>query len=132
MGRQDRRKSSTQRGYGAAWRKIRIEVLQAWGIPKRLWPKYDVDHNPAYDRRIEPDHRKYQLIPRLHADHSRKTAKFDNGFGNRKKREPRPVSPIINQSTARLTEGGCKSLREKCPNHAPIQENTLSAKAKGV
>ncbi|ADK81305.1 hypothetical protein [Sediminispirochaeta smaragdinae] len=102
MGRQDRRKSSTQRGYGAAWRKIRIEVLQAWGIP------------------------------RLHADHSRKTAKFDNGFGNQKRKEPRPVSPIINQGTARLTEGGCKSLGEKCPNHAPIQTNTLSAKAKGV
>jgi len=64
--------------YGYEWRKIRARVLIAYGIPKEAWSKYDVDHNPPYNPEIEPDHRMYTLIPRLHADHSRKTAQEDN------------------------------------------------------
>jgi hypothetical protein len=64
--------------YGYEWRKIRARVLVAYGIPKDQWSLYDIDHNPPYNPDIEPDHRMYTLIPRLHADHSRKTATEDN------------------------------------------------------
>lgn len=73
----DTRANSGKRGYGTTWRKIRAKVLSDWGIPKERWHLYDVDHNPAYNAEIEPDHTKYNLIPRLHADHSRKTAEKD-------------------------------------------------------
>lgn len=81
------RGSSTGRGYGYAWQKIREEVLANAGIPRSLWPRYDVDHNPPYDPKKEPDHRKYTLIPRLHGTHSSKTNKEDGGFGNGRRGE---------------------------------------------
>lgn len=59
-------------------------MLLAHGIPRERWPEYDVDHVPAYNPAIEPDHTKYQLIPRLHADHSRKTVREDGGWGRPK------------------------------------------------
>lgn len=77
----DTRSPDRQRDYGREWRGIRAEVLMDNGIPRSDWPKYDVDHNPRYDRNKEPDHRKYRLIPRLHADHSRKTVLEDGGWG---------------------------------------------------
>jgi len=80
------RNSAAVRGYDRNWQKIRKEVLRKYGIPEHLWPLYDVDHNPAYDPEVERDHRKYELIPRLHSDHSSKTAKHDGGFGNAKAR----------------------------------------------
>lgn len=76
------RKSAAKRGYDWRWRKIRERVLMMAGIPKEQWPLWDVDHNPLYNPAVEPDHTKYQLIPRLHADHSRKTVQHDGGFGN--------------------------------------------------
>jgi hypothetical protein len=42
-----------------------------------MWPEYDVDHNPPYNPDIEPDHRKYTLVPMLRSDHSRKTVRED-------------------------------------------------------
>jgi 5-methylcytosine-specific restriction protein A len=78
----DRRAAPSSRGYDREWRKVREEVLARYDIPRRLWPRYDVDHNPPYNPAIEPDHRKYTLIPRLHAEHSSKTAREDGGFGN--------------------------------------------------
>lgn len=73
----DNRQSASMRGYDHGWRKIRIEVLKKAGIPRTMWHLYDVDHNPPYDPDIEPNHRKYHLIPRLHTEHSRKTAEND-------------------------------------------------------
>lgn len=73
----DNRKPAFKRGYDHTWRKVRSAVLTEYNIPKELWPLYDVDHNPPYDPRIEADHTKYELIPRLHAEHSRKTATED-------------------------------------------------------
>jgi len=73
----DNRVSSSRRGYGNSWRKIRVEILKKNNIPKEQWPLYDIDHNPPYNPSIEPNHRKYKLIPRLHADHSKKTVKCD-------------------------------------------------------
>lgn len=78
------RGNSAKRGYGHEWRKIRIEVLKANNVPIELWPEYDVDHNPPYNPDVESNHRMYTLIPRLRSDHSKKTAKEDGGFGNKK------------------------------------------------
>ncbi len=80
----DKRPSSPRRGYGRDWQKIRAEVLTKTGIPRNLWPLYDIDHNPPYNPAIEPDHRKYTLIPRLHGEHSSKTCREDGGFGRRR------------------------------------------------
>lgn len=67
------RKSSAKRGYGREWRRIREQVLTSHGIPPYDWGKYDVDHRPPYDPAVEPDHLKYELVPMLHEDHSKKT-----------------------------------------------------------
>lgn len=75
--KKDRRPSSAKRGYGASWRALREKVLTDHGIARADWFRYDVDHNPPYDPKVEPDHRKYRLVPRLHADHSSKTATKD-------------------------------------------------------
>lgn len=75
------RPAAGARGYGAAWRRIRERVLSRAGIPPADWHRYDVDHSPVYNPTIEPDHSKYTLTPRLHADHSRKTATVDGGYG---------------------------------------------------
>jgi hypothetical protein len=77
----DLRPSAAQRGYGGVWRTIRERILREAGIPHHLWPLYDVDHEPAYNASIEPDHTKYRLTPRLHSDHSVKTDREDHGFG---------------------------------------------------
>lgn len=78
----DLRPSSGQRGYDSRWRRIRAQVLTAHGIPSRDWHLYDIDHDPPYDAEREPDHLKYKLTPRLHGEHSSKTAREDGGFGN--------------------------------------------------
>lgn len=83
--RSDTRPSAAARGYGKDWQAVRAQVLRAAGIPRRDWPKYDVDHSPRYDASREPDHRKYQLTPRLHGAHSSKTNREDGGFGNRRR-----------------------------------------------
>lgn len=89
--REDKRPSSAQRGYGYAWRKIRAEVLTSYGIAQADWNKYVVDHRPPYNPTVEPNHRKYTLVPMLKQDHSRKTSKYDqyrtdSGFGKSKGR----------------------------------------------
>jgi hypothetical protein len=81
--RKDPRQSSSRRGYDAGWRRVRQEVLDSAGIPRSEHWRYDVDHSPKYDPATEPDHRTYRLTPRLHAEHSRKTARDDGGFGNK-------------------------------------------------
>jgi 5-methylcytosine-specific restriction protein A len=83
----DKRMAPSRRGYCRAWRKVREEVLERYGIPRHLWSRYDVDHNPPYNPAVEPDHRKYTLIPRLHAEHSSKTCHKDGGFGHARRGE---------------------------------------------
>ncbi len=79
-----RRPDATQRGYDRVWKQVRERTLAAAGIPGADWPLWDVDHDPPYDAAVQPDHRAYRLTPRLHADHSRKTATENGGFGNRR------------------------------------------------
>lgn len=75
--RADTRPPSSQRGYNAEWRKVRAEVLRSAGIPRDQWRLYAVDHRPPYDPEVEPDHRKYNLVPMRKEEHNRKTATFD-------------------------------------------------------
>ena len=82
--KRDRRPAPSRRGYGREWQTIRREVLRDWNIPQEDWPLYDVDHRPRYDPAREPDHRKYQLVPMLRSEHSRKTVRHDGGLGHRK------------------------------------------------
>lgn len=82
--RADFRPSPTARGYGPLWRRIRIIVLSRAGIPRAEWPRWDVDHTPAYDPAVEPDHLRYKLTPRRHGEHSAKTAREDGGFGHQR------------------------------------------------
>jgi hypothetical protein len=77
----DSRPSAAQRGYGPKWKRIREQVLRSYGIPEDQWNLYDVDHRPRYNPDVEPDHWKYHLVPMLHGDHSRKTARCDKGKG---------------------------------------------------
>lgn len=83
------RPSPAERGYGPQWRRIRERVLKEHGIPMHDWHLYDIDHEPPYAPSVEPDHMKYRLTPRLHAEHSSKTAARDGGFGNTKARGAR-------------------------------------------
>lgn len=75
----DTRPPASQRGYGAEWRQVRADVLRHHGIPEAEWHQWDVDHTPAYNPSVEPDHRKYTLTPMRHGDHSRKTNAVDGG-----------------------------------------------------
>jgi 5-methylcytosine-specific restriction protein A len=100
----DRRQSSTRRGYDRTWRATRERILLLYGIPRDRWPEYDVDHVPAYNPAIEPDHTKYQLIPRLHADHSRKTVREDGGWGRPKVQRGRGDESLGPSRVDRLDE----------------------------
>lgn len=76
----------THRSYAAQGRhrlprKLREMTLSRANIPRLDWHKYAVDHRPKYDPAVEPDHMKYELVPMLLADHNRKTAARDGGFG---------------------------------------------------
>ncbi|OQY32040.1 MAG: hypothetical protein B6241_12500 [Spirochaetaceae bacterium 4572_59] len=67
------------------WKRIRIETLKAHNIPESQWKDYVIDHRPPYDPRVEPDHRNYTLVPMTRGEHSKKTNRYDGGWGNRKK-----------------------------------------------
>ena len=81
MSRDMERPPAHLRGYDAQWRKVRSEVLRASGIPVRKWHKWSVDHRPRYNPVLEPDHRRYELVPMLRGSHSSKTARQDGAFG---------------------------------------------------
>jgi 5-methylcytosine-specific restriction protein A len=96
------RQSAARRGYNRRWQRIRARVLAAAGIPQRDWPLYDVDHRPPYDPELEPDHSKYELVPMLRAEHSRKTARENGGFGN----PPRGEGRVKSLAGTRVDRGG--------------------------
>jgi hypothetical protein len=90
-------------------------VLRAYGIPEEKWHLYAVDHSPRYNPDIEPDHEQYTLTPRLIADHNRKTAAEDGGFGNIKRGEGRVKS---------LETGSAKPRRQ-------VSSHNVSKKVRG-
>lgn len=109
----ENRPSSSRRGYGREWQKIRREVLTRAGIPCELWPQYDIDHNPRYNPSVEPDHRKYDLIPRLRGDHSKKTIREDGGLGHRRGGVESLVPQRVNRSVSadsHSTDSGGKGV----------------------
>ena len=75
--RKDTRPSSSKRGYGSAWRRLRARILREAGIPRDQWSLYAIDHRPPYNPEVEPDHTKYELTPMLKSEHNRKTANAD-------------------------------------------------------
>lgn len=106
MGRRETRPSRSKRGYDSYWYKVvRPRVLFANGIPRDRWHLYDVDHRPAYNPAIEPDHWKYQLVPMLRAEHSRKTSAVDGGLGHGKHDRPHiKIAPAV-EKTVRQEPG---------------------------
>ena len=83
----DHRPSSSKRGYGANWRKKRDAYLRSHRIceePGCEDPACVVDHiKPMAEGGIDHESN-YQAFCRRH--HSRKTAKHDGGFGNRRRK----------------------------------------------
>ncbi|MEG6507059.1 HNH endonuclease [Nitratidesulfovibrio sp. 1201_IL3209] len=78
-----RRGSSHSRGYGAAWRRLRADVLRDEPLCRecarqgRVTPATDVDHIVARSRGGTDD--RANLQPLCHRCHSRKTAREDGG-----------------------------------------------------
>ena len=93
----EQRQASSKRGYGAPWRRLRAEVMtdiaieQGWPYPCCEYCLNDGEHVHATDldhkvskRRGGTDDRD-NLQALCHSCHSKKTAKEDEGFGNRRK-----------------------------------------------
>lgn len=82
--------SSTDRGYGYRWQKLRARFLRAHPLCEhclatgRARPATDVDHVKPHkgDPALMWDEHNLQAL--CHACHSRKTAREDGGFGNRR------------------------------------------------
>ena len=76
------RGSSTQQGYGSAWRKLRKRVLEEEPSCRRCGePSTDVDH--IIPRRQGGSDERANLQSLCHSCHSKYTAETDGGFGNR-------------------------------------------------
>lgn len=101
--------SSAARGYGHAWRKLRLAYLAAhpWcaGVQGQHHPKCDgratvPDHHPTTRAELvrlgvpDPDSW-HRLQPLSEPCHRQKTLKFDGGYGNPKKN---PASPAADRS----------------------------------
>ncbi|MDO5531413.1 HNH endonuclease [Sutterella sp.] len=89
--RQRKRGSSTARGYGSHWQRLRAAFLREHPLCEickeagRLTPATDVDHIIPHrgDQALLWDRDNLQAL--CHECHSRKTAREDGGFGNRTK-----------------------------------------------
>ncbi len=93
-----RRGSSTQQGYGAAWRKLRKQVLAEEPACRQCGePSTDVDH--ITPRRPGGSDERTNLQALCHACHSRKTAAMDGCFGNQDWVDSQSVTPVVEVNT---------------------------------
>lgn len=82
------RGSAAARGYGSAWRKLRVEVLRSEPLCRecakqgRAVQATDVDH--IVPRALGGSDDRANLQPLCHACHSRKTARQDGGMSGRR------------------------------------------------
>jgi len=74
------RGSSSQRGYGAAWRKLRHKFLKAHPLCHCGQLATDVDHILAKAKGGKDEWSNLRAL--CHRCHSAKTASEDGGFGN--------------------------------------------------
>lgn len=87
--RDDRRGSSTERGYGSRWQKARVSFLKSHPLcvhcqeRELLIPASRVDHITPHngDQELFWDHDNWQAL--CESCHNRKTAREDGGFGNK-------------------------------------------------
>ena len=125
------RPNAQERGYGPEWRKVRAEVLRAAGVHENEWHKWSVDHRPRYNPVLEPDHRRYELVPMLRSSHSSKTARQDGAFGRGPKAVWRHNLPkargVVSRSCLYATStvtlgrlGDGVSKRQVCIDFEPI------------
>ncbi len=87
--RQSRKGSSSERGYGYRWQKLRARFLAQHPVcaeclkEGRITMATDVDHIRPHKGEPELMWNEGNLQALCHACHSRKTAREDGGFGNR-------------------------------------------------
>lgn len=79
--RERSRPSTTARGYGRAWQKLRLEVLKAMPVCPCGVPATEVDH--VVPRRQGGTDHPSNLGARCRSCHSRKTALTDGRWGRR-------------------------------------------------
>ena len=87
--RADERPSAAQRGYGSRWQKRRAAFIASHPLCIECdKPSAHADHSPRSRRELiaagveDPDQDQY-LEARCGPCHSRRTAQYDGGFGNR-------------------------------------------------
>lgn len=98
-GAKDLREASSRRGYGAAWRRLKAKVFASIAL-NQGWPyalceahlkrgervkASDLDHKVTKARGGTDDPANLQAL--CHSCHSKKTAKEDGGFNNRRKKK---------------------------------------------
>ncbi len=99
-----RRGTSTERGYGAAWRRTRALFLAGHPLCSCGAPATDADHIVPRAQGGSDEFSNLQAL--CHACHARKTAAMDGGFGNAKR-------------ASRGGDGGCGSLAARSHDRAP-------------
>ena len=107
--RDQRRGSAAERGYGAAWQKVRAEhlALEPWCRCGCGELATDVDHIVARRSGGSDDHANLQSL--AHSHHSRKTVLADGGFGSSPRNTPRETPDTMASSLAhaeRFPESG--------------------------
>jgi 5-methylcytosine-specific restriction protein A len=98
-GAKDLREAASRRGYGAAWRQLRANAMASIALSQG-WPyalcethlkrgervkASDLDHKVS--RKLGGTDEPNNLQALCHSCHSRKTAKEDGGFKNRRKKK---------------------------------------------
>ena len=80
----DGRPSASARGYGVEWRRLRLTILAQRPVCEHCdcQASEDIDHIVPLERGGTNEPNNLQAL--CHSCHSRKTAKYDGGFGRRR------------------------------------------------